>query len=151
MTRMALLATTILAMAGPSATLAADVEVRMLNKGAEGLMVFEPSFVRIAPGDTVRFVATDKGHNVEAIDAMVPAGGKPFVGKMNEELAVTFEAPGIYGYRCKPHYPMGMVGMIVVGDPTNLEQAKTVGHPGKAKQVFGALFDKLVQSTAAAK
>ena len=151
MTRMALLATTILAMAGPSATLAADVEIRMLNKGAEGLMVFEPSFVRIAPGDTVRFVATDKGHNVEAIDAMVPAGGKPFVGKMNEELAVTFEVPGIYGYRCKPHYPMGMVGMIVVGDPTNLEQVKTVGHPGKAKQVFGALFDKLVQSTAAAK
>ena len=131
--------------------MAADIEVRMLNKGAEGMMVFEPALVRIAPGDTVKFVATDKGHNVESIDAMAPSGAKPFVGKMNEELSVTFTTPGVYGFRCKPHYPMGMVGLIVVGDATNVEQAKTATHPGKAKQVFGALFDKLVHTTAAAK
>ena len=38
---------------------AAEVEVKMLNKGAEGPMVFEPSFIEIAPGDPVKFLATD--------------------------------------------------------------------------------------------
>ena len=43
---------------------AAEVEVKMLNKGTEGVMVFEPALVKINPGDTVKFVASDKGHNV---------------------------------------------------------------------------------------
>jgi len=128
---------------------AAEIEIKMLNKGAEGVMVFEPSFVKINPGDTVKFLASDKGHNVETIDTMVPEGGKTFVGKMNEEVAITFDKPGVYGYKCKPHYGMGMVGMIVVGEPTNADQAKAVTHPGKAKQVFTNLFDKLATQTAA--
>jgi len=128
---------------------AAEIEIKMLNKGAEGAMVFEPSFVKINPGDTVKFLASDKGHNVETIDTMIPEGGKTFVGKMNEEVSVTFDKPGVYGYKCKPHYGMGMVGMIVVGEPTNADQAKAVTHPGKAKQVFGGLFDKLATQTAA--
>lgn len=128
---------------------AAEVEVKMLNKGTEGVMVFEPAFVKINPGDTVKFLASDKGHNVEAIDTMVPEGGKTFVGKMNEEVSVTFDKPGVYGYKCKPHYGMGMVGMIVVGEPTNADQAKAATHPGKAKQAFSNLFDKLATQTAA--
>src|SRR3546814_19199945 len=46
---------------------AADHEVRMRNKGAEGMMVFEPALIEIEPGDTVTFVATDKSHNAEPI------------------------------------------------------------------------------------
>ena len=53
---------------------AAEIEVKMLNKGAEGLMVFEPALVKVAPGDTVKFVATDKGHNAETIKGMLSAG-----------------------------------------------------------------------------
>ena len=98
---------------------AADVEVKALNRGsAGGIMVFEPALVRIAPGDTVHFVATDKGHDVEAIPGMLPDGAAPFAGKMGETLAVTFDKPGVYGVRCRPHYPMGMVALIVVGAPT---------------------------------
>jgi pseudoazurin len=130
---------------------AAEVEVKMLNKGTEGVMVFEPAFVKINPGDTVKFVATDKGHNVETIDAMIPEGGKTFVGKMNEEVVVTFDKPGVYGYKCKPHYGMGMVGMVVVGEPTNTDAAKAATHPGKAKQTFATLFDKLAATKTAAK
>ena len=44
---------------------AAEVEVKLLNKGAAGVMVFEPAFVQIQPGDSVKFVSTDKGHNAE--------------------------------------------------------------------------------------
>lgn len=130
---------------------AAEVEVKMLNKGTEGVMVFEPALVKIEPGDTVKFVASDKGHNVESVTEMLPEGGQPFVGKVNEELTITFDKPGVYGYKCKPHYGMGMVGMVVVGEPTNAEPAKAAKHPGKAKQAFATLFEKLAASKTAVK
>ncbi len=135
---------------GGTAT-AAEVQVKMLNKGAEGAMVFEPALVAIQPGDTVKFLATDKGHNAETIDGMLPEGGATFVGKINEELAITFDKPGVYGIKCKPHYAMGMVGMIVVGKPDNEAKAAAVTHPGKAKQTFAALFGRAAASIAQAK
>lgn len=130
---------------------AAEVEVKMLNKGSDGVMVFEPALVKINPGDTVKFLASDKGHNAEIVDGMLPEGGQGFVGKINEELSITFDKAGVYGYKCKPHYGMGMVGMIVVGEASNVEQAKEAKHPGKAKQAFANLFDKLATTTTAAK
>jgi pseudoazurin len=128
---------------------AAEVEVKMLNKGAEGAMVFEPSYVQIQPGDTVKFVAADKGHNAESIDTMMPEGGTSFAGKINEEPSVVFDKPGVYGVKCKPHYGMGMVGLIVVGKPDNIEKAKAATHPGKAKQNFAKLFETLATRVAA--
>lgn len=138
----------VMALATPA--LAAEVEVKMLNKGAEGLMVFEPALVRIAPGDVVKFLPIDKGHNVETIKGMLPEGAEPFAGKMNEEVKVTFDKPGAYGVKCKPHYGMGMVGLIVVGDAANADSAMTVAHPGRAKQIFAKLFDRMAAEKAAA-
>ena len=139
----------LMSVAGPA--MAAEVEVKMLNKGTEGLMVFEPALVKIEPGDTVKFVATDKGHNAETIKGMLPADAAPFVGKNNENVTVTFDKPGAYGVKCMPHYGMGMVALIVVGTPGNLAEAKAVPQVGKAKQAFAALFDKLPTHAAAAK
>ena len=113
-----------LVLAGAAA--AAEVEVKMLDKGTEGVMVFEPALVKIEPGDTVKFVATSKGHNAESIKGMLPDGATPFVGKVNQELAVTFDKPGVYGVKCLPHYGMGMVALIVVGTPANADEAKAV-------------------------
>jgi pseudoazurin len=124
---------------------AAEHEVRMLNKGADGMMVFEPSLLKIAPGDTVHFVAADKGHNVLSIDGMSPDGAAPFQGKMNEDVTVTFDKPGVYGFECKPHYGMGMVGLLVVGDPVNLAEAKAVPQKGKAMKRFEHLFESAEQ------
>jgi pseudoazurin len=129
----------------------AEFEVKMLNKGSEGAMVFEPSLLKISPGDTVKFVATDKTHNAESIAGMMPEGAKRFAGKINEEVVVTFEQPGVYGIKCLPHYGMGMVAMIVVGTPANEEQAKAVTHPGRAKQIFANLFSRLEATRTAAK
>jgi plastocyanin len=42
----------------------------MLNRGESGTMVFEPAGLRIAPGDTVKFIATDRGHNAETVPGM---------------------------------------------------------------------------------
>ena len=127
-----------LVVASPAA--AKDVQVKMLNKGAKGAMVFEPALVKVAPGDTVTFVATDKGHNAEIISGMIPAGAAPFKGKMNQNLTIKFTKPGVYGYKCLPHYGMGMVGAVIVGSPANSAQAKSVSHPGKAKAVFASII-----------
>jgi pseudoazurin len=143
------MAAALMTMAGGA--FAAEVEVKMINKGAEGAMVFEPALVKVAPGDTVKFVATDKGHNAETIKGMLPADAKPFLGKAGEDVAVTFDKPGVYGVKCLPHYGMGMVAMVVVGAPTNLEEAKAIPQVGKAKQIMAGLFDKLAASKTAEK
>lgn len=77
-----------------SPALAAEIKVKMLNRGTEGVMVFEPALVKIEPGDTVKFVATDKGHNAETIKGMFPADSTPFAGKLGEDVNVTFDKPG---------------------------------------------------------
>lgn len=122
---------------------AAEIEVHMLNKGAKGAMVFEPDFIQAAPGDTIRFVPVDKGHNAETIKGMIPQGAEPFKSKFNEELTVTVTAEGVYGVKCAPHYAMGMVALISVGAPVNLEEAKGVKQTGKAKAAFEALFGQV--------
>jgi pseudoazurin len=128
-----------IALASPAA--AKDVQVKMLNKGARGAMVFEPALVKVAPGDTVTFIATDKGHNAEIISTMMPAGAAPFKGKMNQNITVKFSKPGVYGYKCLPHYGMGMVGAVIVGSSApNAAQAKSASHPGKAKQTFAVIL-----------
>lgn len=95
--------------------LAETYEVKMLNRSDVGTMVFEPGFLRIAPGDTVKFIATDRGHNAEIIADMIPEGAEAFKGKINEEIEVTLETEGLYAVKCLPHFAMGMVMTIAVG------------------------------------
>jgi pseudoazurin len=134
-----------MALAGGVPASAAEYQVQMLNKGPSGMMVFEPSLLKIASGDTVRFLATDKGHSVMTVEGMMPDGAAPFQGKMNQDVVVTFDKPGVYGIECKPHYGMGMVGLVVVSDPVNLAQAKAVPQKGKAKKRFEDLFGEVAQ------
>tara|TARA_R110002124_G_scaffold276871_2_gene447839 strand:- start:904 stop:1332 length:429 start_codon:yes stop_codon:yes gene_type:complete len=108
-------------------------EVKMLNKGDAGAMVFEPAYVKAQPGDVVKFIPTDKGHNVEDIDGMLPEGVEGFKTKFNEEFELTVEAEGVYGIKCTPHYAMGMVALIQVGEALNLDDAAAVKQKGKAK------------------
>ena len=136
MRRMIAMAVAAAMMAAAGAAQAAEHEVQMLNKGEKGAMVFEPDFVQAAPGDTIRFVPTDRTHNAETVKGMVPDGAKAFKSKVNEDFSVTLTEEGVYGVKCTPHYAMGMVMLVVVGEPANLEEAKAVKHPGKAKAVF---------------
>ena len=123
---------------------AADFEVQMLNKGESGVMVFEPAFVQAAPGDTIHFVATDKTHNVESIKGMLPDGVEAFKGKLNENYDLTVAAEGVYGVKCTPHYAMGMVMLVAVGDPAaNLEAAQAAKNPKKAQERLDAGFAQI--------
>ena len=122
---------------------AADYQIRMLNQGADGMMQFDPQLLKIAPGDTVHFTATDQGHNVQSLDGMIPDGAKPFHSEIGQNLTVTFTVPGVYGYRCAPHGTLGMVGLVVVGRPTNEAPAKASAMGGAAGRVFAKLFQSL--------
>ena len=122
---------------------ATDHKIQMLNKGDKGAMVFQPDYIQAAPGDTVTFLPTDKSHDAESIKGMLPEGAEPFKGNISQPITVTVDAEGVYGVKCTPHYGMGMVALIVVGQPVNIEEAKTVKHPGKAKKVFADLFAQI--------
>ena len=80
-----------------SSAFAETFEVKMLNKGTDGAMVFEPAFIKAAVGDTVNFVSPDKGHNAESIAGMLPDGVEPFKSKMSEDFALTGRPPGQVG------------------------------------------------------
>ncbi len=84
---------------------AADFEVHMLNKGADGVMVFDPLLTKVKPGDTVTFVPIDKGHNAETVKDTIPDGAAAFRGKTNETVKQTFSMPGAYVIKCLPISP----------------------------------------------
>lgn len=92
-------------------------EVKMLNRGQAGSMVYEPDFLRIAPGDTVKFIATHSTHNAASIPGLLPEGVTPIKGKINEQVELKLDKPGVYGIQCIPHAAMGMVMLIQVGEP----------------------------------
>jgi pseudoazurin len=130
---------------GATAAFAETFEIQMLNRGEDGAMVFEPGFVQAAVGDTILFVPVDKGHNAETIDGMFPEGAEPLKTGMDEEYAWVVTVEGVYGVKCTPHYGMGMVALIQVGAPVNLEVAAAVTHRGKAAERFEAEFALVAQ------
>ena len=111
--------------------------VKMLNQGANGVMVFEPAFLKVNVGDTVTFESTDAAHNSASIPGMIPSGASPWNGQLSRDISVTFEIPGVYGYQCTPHAMMAMVGVIQVGDDnSNIETAKNVAVQFKSTFVM---------------
>lgn len=125
--------------AGPAC--AEEHVVKMLNNNGKGkFMLFEPEFIKAKVGDTVKFVPTTKGHNAEMIPKLWPEGAEEFAGKLNEEVVLKIEKPGVYGIKCKPHYPMGMLAMIVAGDELpNKEQLESYKPAGTAQKRYDEL------------
>ena len=125
-----------------SPAIAGDVTVEMLNKDADGnRMVYSQEIVEIAAGSTVKWVPTDKGHNVEIIAS---PNDLKLKSKNGKEVSVTFETPGIYYYWCTPHKGMGMIGLVVVGgDISNKTQISKAKAIGKSKKKLKALLEQL--------
>lgn len=132
------------ALANAAPVAAKTITVQMKDAGAEGAMVFEPSFIKAMPGDTVRFVPTSAAHNAETMANMLPAGVTPTKGGMNKQFDLTVTVPGVYGIKCMPHYSMGMVALIQVGNgpSPNLAAAKAVKMPPIALKRMTAYLAK---------
>ena len=123
---------------------AETITIDMLNKRDDGAkMVYSQDIARVAVGDTITWVPTSKGHNVEFVAG--PDGADlPKKSKNNKEVSITFDVPGIYFYQCTPHKGMGMVALVVVGDDTSnkdtIAKAKAVG---KSKKKLKAMLGEL--------
>jgi pseudoazurin len=123
-----------------------EIEVRSLNRSSTGFFVFSPDFVRIKPGDAINFVATDKGHQVYSVPGMIPEGAQPFDAKMSQDIKNTFTVPGVYVIACRPHMPMGMIGIVLVGYPTNIDKLNPSSLPAKARTKLETLLEPLKKS-----
>ena len=124
---------------------AEDTTVEMLNKLDKRTKVFSQEIVRIDPGNTVFWKATNPGHNVEFISKKgVPAGVEKFKSKVGKDTEFTFTVPGIYAYWCVPHKTLGMIGFIIVGnDLSNLDSIKKVKFIGKSKKIAKGLIAEI--------
>lgn len=134
------------ALACAGQAMAGEHVVQMLNTGVGGAMVFQPAVVHARPGDTIRYVPTNPGHNAELIVGMMPAGVAVQRGSMGKEFILRVTAPGIYGVKCAPHYSMGMVGLVQVGTGgPNLEAARNLSAraPSYARRRFTQFFTQL--------
>ena len=119
----------------------ADYEVRMLNQGPSGVMVFEPPVLKISKGDTVHFKSVDMAHNSESIGNMIPEGGDTWMGAMSQDISVTLNTEGVYVYQCTPHLMMAMIGVIQVGNSNNLEKVRAQAN--QLKNSFVTNKDRL--------
>ena len=99
-----------------------EYEVKMLNFGNDGSMVFEPGFLKVNVGDTVHFKSVDMAHNSESSTGLIPVNASGWKGNINEDISITLTEEGVYVYQCTPHLILGMVGVIQVGSPTNIDQ-----------------------------
>ena len=118
--------------------------IEMLNKDDQGnKMVYSEEVAKIEVGETITWVPTSKGHNVEMIAG--PEGATlPKKSKNGKEVSMTFEVPGIYYYWCTPHKGMGMIGLVVVGDDVSNKDAIAKAKAlGKSKKKLKALLEDL--------
>ncbi|BAP45462.1 pseudoazurin [Pseudomonas sp. 21LCFQ02] len=117
-------------------------EVKMLTRGAEGAMVYEPDHLHIAAGDTVRFLPTQSGHNAASLTGLLPQGADAFKSPLNKPFEHTFSVPGLYGVQCIPHLAMGMVMLIQVGE-ANSQAGLPDDLPARAKERFATQLQNL--------
>ncbi len=125
---------------------AAEVVVEMMNrdKDTKLMNVFKPGLVKVNKGDTVKWVAVNPGHNVAFVAGGVPAGVALFTSGFDKEIKYKFEKPGVYLYKCTPHFGLGMVGLVVVGrDKSNLAAVKAAYVPPMSKKRLAPFFAEL--------
>ena len=80
--------------------------------------IFKPDIVYIQPGDTVKW-NNMTSHNSVTYVAPEGSAGWGTKGQLpGGSFSATPDKEGVYGYACEPHVGFGMVGVVVVGTPT---------------------------------
>ena len=123
---------------------AKEVVIDMLNKRDDGQkMVFSQDIAKVEVGDTIKWLPTDKGHNVEFLGG--PEGASlPKRSGLNKEVVMKFDKPGVYLYVCTPHKVMGMIALVVVGgDVANKDAIAKIKMLGRGKKKLASLISEL--------
>ena len=116
--------------------LAANIEVKMMTAAPDKQsLTFYPMYTKAKVGDTVTFIPEQKaGHT--SISLLVPPGAKPWEGKPDTPVSVKMTKEGIYLVVCRVHRTMGMVAVVQVGKPVNLEEARKAAAAESAKMAI---------------
>ena len=101
-----------------SSVVASESTTHTINAQAR---IFKPDTVYINPGDVVHWVNMTS-HNTVSVEGLIPDGAKSWRSSLGENLKIQLDVEGIYAYVCEPHIGFGMVGVIVVGKPGNLDE-----------------------------
>ena len=121
-----------------------EIVIDMLNKRDDGeKMVYSQDIAKIAVVDSIKWLPTNKGHNVEFVGG--PEGySLPKKSGLNKEVSITFDKPGVYLYVCTPHKVMGMIALVVVGDDiSNKDAISKLKMMGRGKKKLKALIDQI--------
>jgi len=114
-----------------SMAMAKDHTVKLLTQGSDGkVMVFEPIFIKIAKGDSINFVPADVSHNAESFSTPSPASA--FKTPYGKPTRISFNEEGAVLVKCLPHFPLGMISVIQVGDNIDNTKVKTEWEKAKA-------------------
>jgi len=113
-------------------------EIKMLNMGTDGAMVFEPAVIKVSVGDTIHFKATDAAHNSVSVEGMIPEGAASWASQLSQDFSITLDTEGIYVYQCDPHLVMAMIGVIQVGDAVNQAEILSASQDYKSKLMMNS-------------
>jgi plastocyanin len=79
---------------------------------------FDPPRVEIQLGDSVIWEAGDDGHTVTARDESFDSSDRGLMAE-GDQFRWRFRVPGTFAYYCRVHQNRGMVGEVVVIDPSD--------------------------------
>lgn len=142
---------------------ASPIEIVMQGKTDGSHVWFDPVGLHLRPGQTVRWINRDRGnsHTVTSYHPeiferplRIPAKAKPWNSDYllpDETFSLRFDEEGVYDYYCVPHEHAGMVGRVVVGDPSAVEAAAATAAltplPKAALDGFPSVEDIVAKGT----
>jgi pseudoazurin len=106
-----------------------------------GATNFTPLHLFVQPGDTVKWTNMTI-HDTQSMDGLIPEGAEAWKSNIGQQYEVTLDKEGVYIYLCNPHFPNGMVGAIIVGEASNMDQIQA-NAKGREKGVIFKLKKKL--------
>ena len=132
-------------------------QIHIINAEAR---IFNPDVLYIQPGEYVKFVNMTSHDTVsinkvplpdgEEFAGMLPEGAEGWKSGMGNTITLQLDIEGVYPFVCIPHIGFGMMGVIVVGEPVNIdtamENAKTT-----LKGSYRRLIGKILKVQRAAK
>ena len=104
--------------------------------------IFAPDILYIQPGDSVQW-QNMTSHDTVSIEGLIPEGAQAWRGAIGENLGITLTVEGVYAYVCEPHIGFGMMGVIVVGKPVNIDAAMAFAQEklqGPFRRIIGKLL-----------
>ena len=137
-----------------------EVQIQLAGTPNGSHVWYRPSGLLIEPGQAVRWINRDSA-NVHTITAYHPANRRPLRLPVQakpwnsdylmpgESFGWVFDLPGVYDYFCIPHEHAGMVGRIVVGQPSSLTEPYVDTNP-LLPQAAVASFPPLAEILASA-